>query len=243
MKSDKISLGLIALLGAAALVCGCNIWMLKNRMDASVLNTTPAVINSLIPKTLGLADLLPNDQSKIVIDSSVTALNQGITDIWFENEIDSVANIVPILKILDNATKNDIIRFHLAGIGGTVETVFDLINHIRSSDAKVLMIVEAPVYSAHAYLAVSSGLLIMKPLSSLMFHQSSAMNIDCTKETGTDRSISAIESCQNYKTNDLKLMHELIESESILTQKEKNAIETGHEVYITATEYNQRVKK
>lgn len=179
-------------------------------------------------------------------------------DVRYVSEIKGYDENQGVAKILQEAKSNDVIRFHIAGYGGEVDTVYYLIDNIKQSKAKVIMIVEAPSYSGHAYLATQGSKLVMAPYSLLMFHIDSAYNIDCSQPIvknpedkedtgydpkGKDRGITNQESCQNLKDQKLIMINKLINNISFLTQKEKQDIEQGKEVYITADEYNKRVRQ
>lgn len=178
------------------------------------------------------------NKNRIVVTHSIF---HGTTyDIRLGSELKGTQSVDDIDVVLAKATSNDKIIFHLAGVGGNVETAFELINNIKASKAEVIMIVEAPVYSAHAYLALSGDRLIMRPLSSLMLHTSSAFNHDCSKEKGIDRAQFVSETCQNFMTNHFKLVNESIASLNVITVDEMMKIAGGKDVYITATEYYKR---
>jgi len=131
----------------------------------------------------------------------------------------------------------------LSGYGGEGFTMFQLINDIKKSKAYTVMIVEAPVFSAHAYLATSGRELIMLPYSFLMFHTMSGYGKDCTLEEGTDRTVSNVEHCQALMDTMNNLDNSFISDTPILTAEEKVQIMTGHDVYITPEVYKERARK
>lgn len=163
------------------------------------------------------------------------------TDITLQDEIGNSEFFHDVVAVLRNASYGDTITFHLIGWGGQEDTMFFLINNVRASKAYVTMSVEAPVYSAHAYLAVSGDELVMAPYTYLMFHFSSVLNMDCDSKEGTDRGVSNIEHCNAFKTTDVDTGIKLLQSISLLTLWEKVRILTGHDVYITSDEYQRRI--
>jgi hypothetical protein len=164
-------------------------------------------------------------------------------DITLEDEIRNAALYSDISKVLREANYGDTITFHLAGYGGAEQTTYLLINQIHGSKAEVTMSVEAPVYSAHAYLAVSGDKLVIYPYTWLMFHFSSILNDDCSKKDGADRRVSNKEHCQAFKDADIDLGNKLIDSTDILTFSEKQSIKTGHDVYLEGKEVMKRLNK
>lgn len=161
-------------------------------------------------------------------------------EIRLENEIYSSFYYQDVQAVLQDADKGDIVLFHLHGFGGRVDTVQDLINNIHNTKAYVIMSVEAPVYSGHAYLAVNGNKLIMEKYSYLMFHYSDILNIDCNKDTGTDRGQLKSYHCQIHKNTEMYEDTAMILDMPVLTKQEKNDIFQGKDVYITADEYYKR---
>lgn len=151
------------------------------------------------------------------------------------------AQLTDVVKILNSAEKGDIINFHLAGYGGEVESFIRLVNVVQHSKAHVKMIAESNVYSGHAYLAVSGNELEMRPYSYLMLHTSSGYGKDCSEEEGTDRTVPNSEHCQAFLNNHINEMNYLIDNIRILTVDEKNALKSGHDIYITSGDYQRRM--
>lgn len=160
--------------------------------------------------------------------------------IQYNQETHSLNSIRNVTKVLQEAKKGDTITFHLAGYGGEVETMYDLVNNIRKTKAKVIMEVEAPCYSGHAYLAVYGDELYISDFAYLMFHTSSEYNLDCTKEKGTDRGMINIEHCEALKNQDMRLFTAYIINSKILTSEEQVALMNGQDVYIDSRTVRQR---
>src|SRR6185437_10265061 len=152
-------------------------------------------------------------------------------NIWYED----------VGKVLRDANYGDTITFHLAGFGGQEDSMYLLINQIHGTKAEVTMSVEAPVYSAYAYLATSGDKLVMYPYTWLMFHFSSVLNTDCTTATGTDRGVSNVEHCNAFKNTVVAMGNVLVNSNKVLTAQEKERIKTGHDVYLPSNEVMLRL--
>lgn len=182
-------------------------------------------------------------QSHLILTTKSPVLVATQYDIRLGIEIIRAEFYKEIAAVLDNAKKGDRVTFYLTGYGGYTQTTYQLINDIKSSKAYVTMIVEAPVYSAHAYLATAGNQLIMKPLSSLMFHSSSALGYDCSKSKGKlDRGRDAYKKCQQFINNEVEMSRLMVLQNPVLTDKEKQAVNDGYDVYITALDYYERSK-
>jgi ATP-dependent protease ClpP protease subunit len=146
-----------------------------------------------------------------------------------------------VTKALQEASNKDEVIFHIAGYGGEVDTVFELINNVKETKAHTVMIVEAPSYSGHAYLATAGNELRMLPYTFLMFHTSSGYGQDCNQATGTDRTVSNVEHCMAFMKTHLYEVNTYLNSVTFLTANEKYQLSIGHDVYITSTEYYSRL--
>lgn len=176
------------------------------------------------------------------------------THIYFRDSVDNHRQIQDVIQLLNQASKNTTIIIHLAGYGGNVESYEYLSNSIKSTKATVVMSVDAPVYSGHAYLALSGHKLVIAPYTYLMFHASSAMDIDCNKKNyglsksklntlslskninydpnGLDRGVSQKTKCIQYKQATLYNSEKMLNELPYLTQEEKTYIVNGGDVYI-----------
>lgn len=174
---------------------------------------------------------------------SVFKVSSGtIYDVFLDSQIGDPNTVEDIVNIYSTAKSGDTIIAHVSGPGGSVDTVFMIVNAIKTSKAHTIMIVEAPSYSGDAYIATQGNELFMKPYTYLMFHTSSALDIDCDSLIGLDRGVPLSEHCKVFKTTHLYEIDKLLDSISILTTAEKAYLKTGHDVYITSDEYANRLK-
>lgn len=180
--------------------------------------------------------------SKEVLDLTYPFYHKE-TDIRLKTEIKGNATQRDVYRILNEAKDGDKVTFHLGGYGGDGFTMFQLINDIKTSKAYIKMIVESPVFSAHAYLATAGRELVMLPYSFLMFHTMSGYGTDCSKAVGTDRTVSNVEHCQASQDALDALSLKFITETPVMTMDEKLKVLTGHDVYISADVYNERVRK
>lgn len=145
-------------------------------------------------------------------------------------------------KVLNNASRNDEIVFHINGDGGDWNLTLELVHAIRNSKANTIAIVETRAQSGHAYIALSTKKLVMRKNTYIMLHNLSGYPGDvCNQLKGTfDRSHDAYIKCrQDYKfiitQNNIE-----IDSNSLLTPKEKDEVKHGYNVYLTNIEINKR---
>lgn len=165
-------------------------------------------------------------------------------NIQMADEIGELDTVRAVDRVLQTAEKGDKVIFHLSGYGGEVESVYNIVNNIRNSKAFVIMKVEAPVYSGHAYLAVNGDQLEMSDQAFLMFHNSSEMNLDCSNvpnKNEMDRNQTNEEHCNIMKVNDMYLINKLLIESQVLTPNEKIALISGYDVYIQGDVVNQRL--
>lgn len=165
-------------------------------------------------------------------------------DIYLTDQIKGMGHYPDVIKTLENAKKGDTVIFHLAGYGGAVDGLINIQSAITFSKANVVMQVEGPVYSGHAYLALTPGTtLIMAPHTFLMLHFSSILNEDCNAEKGIDRGVSNVEHCQVLKNVLINQNIEILSKISILTTEDIISLSQGHDLYLTKEEVEKRQAK
>lgn len=163
-------------------------------------------------------------------------------DINLRKEIKDTNSVLHIVQVLQNAKDGDVVVFHLAGFGGEVDSVILIANNIKLSKAFVIMSVEAPVYSGHAYLALLGDAFRMSPGSFLMFHESSVVDVDCTKQEGYDRGISNITHCDDMKEANVRIGEELLKSIKLLTPSDITMILNGNDLYLFPADVEARIR-
>lgn len=157
------------------------------------------------------------------------------------NELGDADSIAPEITTVEQAGIFDTVVFHIEGYGGDVDGLIALINAIKLSKAHVVMSVEGPSYSAYAVLATQGDELRMSQNSFLMFHTSSLVNYNCANQTGEDRGVSNVTHCEGYYNANMSLWYKILDSIKILSSSDIFAIESGHDVYLTADQVNARL--
>lgn len=178
-------------------------------------------------------------------DGQIIADNKDNTyDVYMSNSIGSTDTTIELIHLLKKTKWGDTITFHLAGYGGQVDTVAEIVNAANKSKANLVILVEGPVYSGHAYLAVLlPGKLHVDKYSYLMFHYSSILNDDCSSKKGFDRGVSEVEHCTMFRDAHTKMFNKMLDASKYLTQKEKTAILLGHDVYLHPEDIAKRGDK
>jgi len=164
----------------------------------------------------------------------------NIYDVYIPVVFNHEMSLVSIKQLVNNASVLDTVRFHIAGDGGGVDMVLGLINAVKATKAHTVMIVERPSYSGAAFLAVSGDELIMRPFTYLMFHTSSAMNVNCADQKGMDRAETADAVCKKMISNHMWNLEKLIDSFIKVSAEEKAAIKAGFTVVIPAEVLDKR---
>jgi membrane-bound ClpP family serine protease len=164
------------------------------------------------------------------------------TEIRMNDTIKTVDTAKTIGRILQDAHPGDRVVFHLSGYGGSVDTVLYIINNIQITKALVIMSVEGPVYSGHAYLSLSGHVLQMTKYSFIMLHTSTVVDLNCETVGGLDRGHPASDKCSQYKKANVDLINKVISNLPYLTTVEKAAIIEGNDVYLTPEDIDSRAE-
>lgn len=156
------------------------------------------------------------------------------SDIYMVDEIKEYRQTQDIIQTLNEASAGSTVTFHLAGYGGQVDSVMRILNAMKMSKAHVVTEVEAPVYSGHAYIALSGQTLKIRPYTIIMMHHSSGYNQQavCDKETGTNRAMTNKDSCLLYLNTSLEVTTVIIQQMSYLTAEQKQVILEGRDLYL-----------
>ncbi len=163
-----------------------------------------------------------------------------------------------IVNTLETAGRLDTVIFHIAGPGGNVDGMLNMINAVKLSKAHVIMSVEGPAYSAYAVVATQGDELRISDNALMMFHTTSLVNADCDTPIdptidpltggfdpgydpeGLDRGVANKIHCAAYKDANMNLANALRDKIKILTAVEKAQIKAGYDVYLTPEEVRER---
>lgn len=153
-----------------------------------------------------------------------------------------------IIAILDKAKKGDDVVVHIQGYGGDASIETALVNALKRSKANILLSVDGPVYSAHAFLALTKGKNIKVRVSDnsfFMFHHISGLNTDCSKSKGSDRGVSNKLKCQRALDYHVKFYTKSLVASTIgiLTVDQVTEIFEGRDVYVSSKQIKDALRK
>jgi ATP-dependent protease ClpP protease subunit len=163
-----------------------------------------------------------------------------VISIRLNDSIKSINSYKDVAEAISEADSGDTVKMYLAGYGGQVDGAMYIINALSATKAHTETHVQAPVYSAHAYIALYGKQIYVSSNSYLMLHSSSVIEVDCSKQTGNDRGITKKESCENFKAAALFSNYLLLNNSNKLSNGEIYQIMTGKEVYIFANSMKER---
>lgn len=182
-----------------------------------------------------------------------TQIIYPVNNIFLSDSIGDNNNYLELIKAIEVAPEKSTIKLHLAGYGGNLDTTVHLINAIERSKANVEIVVEGPVYSAHAFLSMVGNKREISANSLLMFHLPavsingeyvSDTNVICSGEKEKkDRGQSAYTKCIN-QMNTLNKVFDRIVSRYVypyLTKSEIEDYKAGKDVYVDGIEMQRRI--
>ena len=160
-----------------------------------------------------------------------------VCEVEFPQTLDEDANYKPLYGLLNGMTSNDTVYFHLSGDGGDFGVIAPTIHAIQSSKATTIALVEGPVFSGHADLAMSTKYIKISPNVMFLFHRVSMYGDRplCELQHGkVDRTQDAEAKCYNFYDNyiimDGRFSTQLLGN--VLTQDQMAALMAGHDIIL-----------
>lgn len=207
-------------------------------------NNLVLILISLIVGTIMTSGLINiNFQHNLHLPKELTNKNGIYVSKHFKGDIYDVylASLIKdgnydyreVYRTLDNATSRDQVVLHVSGNGGSVDTVAELVNHIDSSKAQILIKVTGSVYSGHAIIGSLSGKNITRELAYntiLYYHTESGFGTDCNKiehAQDLDRAMTNAQVCELVISAANELTNRLIDRVVYLTPLEKYFVKNG----------------
>lgn len=151
----------------------------------------------------------------------------------YDDDITSPSNYREDLFTFRNTTQNDIIKIHINSAGGRLDTLIQLVNGIRSSEAYVIAQLDSCAYSAAGALFLQADEHVVSPNASLMIHESTYGVIDSADKLHkhVDFSRKHLRKCY------LDYYH------NFLTVEEIDAVLEGKDMWMDAEEIVERLKR
>lgn len=178
----------------------------------------------------------------------------NVCDVHFSGIIGPQDKYRGLYELIENAPAGSKIRLHLYGVGGYVDTVIHLYNSINASKAEIDTIIEGPVYTAHAMIAMMGHHIIVSDASFFMFHLPAIFDPNraenvlpeqvCIYSLGDkDRGQDAYKKCMDASAAESKIINDMLNNTSYkyLTLEELQRVKEGYDVYVYAEDMRARL--
>lgn len=185
--------------------------------------------------------------------------NRSRCDVYLASDIVDQGKYNQLYYLIESAPANGVIYMHLQGNGGHMSTVMRLRGVYGISRAKIVSVVEGPVYSAHAFIAMLSNKLIIMPNTLFLFHMPAYQRFDdrgrpiggplmykvyCNTMRGTDRGVNARLKCLQDSAQENNMYLNLFRETVFpyLTPNEINRMLKGEDIMINGSEMAKRLR-
>lgn len=152
---------------------------------------------------------------------------------YLSGPVGEAAQYVDLIDILYSGKEADTVYIHLNTPGGSLDTTIQILNAIKASNATVITVADGVVASAGTLILLSGHSVAIQPFSYAMFHD------------GAERMMGKLN--ENLKQANFaaaflkKLYHEVYNP--FLSKKEIDDIIGGKDLWLTAEELTNRLKK
>ncbi len=195
------------------------------------------VVGLLVSYSSQAADLL--DLLNPSVSSYTIQCNKDTTQckIRLSQDIGTIDQYYGLLDFLYSSSKDTNINMFVSGNGGRADSMVAIINAMKITKSNITVIVEGPVHSAHAAIAVSGNKLIVLPGTFFMFHAVSSTNsadkiCDSIDDNETDRGIATKSKCKKEvifgSTNYNRYLSTIVRK--LFTSKEMSMLLKGHDM-------------
>jgi len=174
--------------------------------------------------------------------------------VYLTNSIASEDQYLGLYDLIENSQPGQVIAIHLSGRGGHMATVYHLANSVLQSKAEIDTIVEGPVYSAHAFIAMLGSRVVVLPYSQFLFHLPAVRlteggdailpDLACTEYAGhNDRGQSGVQKCLDLNKGEQALFDHLFKTymAPFLTPDEILKMYAGHDIIVSGKEMDTRI--
>jgi len=195
-------------------------------------------------------DFIENKHTKISNDMytlQCLKLYKETCNVRLARTIGSQENYTELLQKLSSAKSEDVFNFYLSGNGGQSVSMVLISNGMRSTKAQVNVVVDGPVYSAHAFIALSGKTIDIKPGALFLFHRTSLygkVNKVCSCFVGKlDRTVDAHKKCLKVLTGITTTFYKFADDlvKDILTVEEREEMKQGHDIVISGEDMKKRL--
>lgn len=156
----------------------------------------------------------------------------NIYHVHIDEYIDDMPYYRNVISVLNNASPDDVVVFHISSYGGSVDTAVNICNAIRSTEAQTISVIETYAVSAASLFPMSTDSVIAMPHSYMMIHPAMYGNADDMKK---------LRKFVEFQHNRLMgVLHDFYEG--FLSKEEiESTVEHSMEIWLTADEIIERL--
>lgn len=186
------------------------------------------------------------------VDPFKVVYSKGTYNIYLSSMIVNADAYTDLIVFINSHQDEDEINIYLSGVGGSADSVLNLINTMRASKTKFNMIVYGNVFSGHAFLALGGTTLTVESINSVfLFHrpaygaETETLDQFCSKQKGTDRGQSKAKKCKQILTMADKSFNNTVMFNlgRLLTSQELKNYYLGEDVLINGKTLIDRLTK
>lgn len=176
-----------------------------------------------------------NTQENPTLEQVFIVAEQVVSNIYhvhIDEEIVDMPYYRNVISVLNNASPDDVVVFHISSFGGSVSTAVNICNAIRSTEAQTVSVIETYAVSAASLFPMSTDSVIAMPHSYMMIHPAMYGNSDDMKK---------LRKFVEFQHNRLMgVLHDFYEG--FLSKEEiESTVEHSMEIWLTADEVIDRL--
>jgi ATP-dependent protease ClpP protease subunit len=170
----------------------------------------------------------PLEQVFIVVEQLVS----NIYHVHLDEDIEDMPYYRNVISVLNNASPDDVVVFHISSVGGHVDTAVNICNAIRSTEAQTISVIETYAISAASLFVMSTDSVIAMPHSYMMIHPASYGYVEDMKKLR--------KFVEFHDKRLMEIMHDFYEG--FLSKEEiESTVEHSMEIWLTADEVIERL--
>lgn len=176
-----------------------------------------------------------DDDSQFDKDNQVSYGKQtkNVYHLWLIDDIGEAKTYMKWFDLLQTATENDLVVFHINCYGGDLYTTTQLIAQIQSCEATVVCQIEGACASAATMVALACQGVLCYPYGFMMIHTSSGFTV------GKQSDVKKQEEFYNRWLE--RLFADVYQD--FLTKAEISSILDGHDLWLDSEQVNDRFKR
>lgn len=152
---------------------------------------------------------------------------------YISGKLDEAENYVELIDLLYGGRPQDTVYIHLNTPGGYLDSAIQIINAINATKSQVITVADGSVASAGTLILFSGDGIMINPFSYAMLHDGAEGLIGKLSEN--------LKQAQFSSRFIRELCHHVYQP--FFTEEEVDSILDGKDMWLTATELNERVVK